>query len=386
MKKFILQAATSENHFMEILNLLEIDAPKQIIVSTAYMSKAGLVTITDGLKDVAHITKIFVGIRNGVTTAQAIEKALTLGCTVYAVDTGSSKKIFHPKMYFSLGEKLAQIIIGSANLTLGGMRSNIEASICETLDLTNANDATLVDEINKCYKEMITQFPEHVIKITCHSEIKNLLIAGRLMDEGKPLHPLSYSHKDNRELDEIPEMKLQTASLPANLDAGLKALPIAAKKSNGKKQEESCKFGPVLVWESSPLTRRDLNIPDQSGTHPTGSMLWKKGKSDINQQTYFRNEVFDKLSWSSDPKDVKKEQAKAKFIIVIRGIEYGCYKLMVTNDTRTDTKSYKQHQPMSALRWGDSRPLISRNDLLGRTLWLYRLPSKKCDRFLIEID
>jgi len=52
----------------------------------------------------------------------------------------------------------------------------------------------------------------------------------------------------------------------------------------------------LLIWESGKLTERDLNIPKGSNTNPTGSMLFKKGKTeDIDQRHYFRDTVFSAL-------------------------------------------------------------------------------------------
>lgn len=381
MKKFILQAVTAKNHFEEVRNLLAIKTPKKIIISTAYMREAGLATIADKLTEVAKVTELFVGIRNGVTTAQSLNKAINLGCTVYVVDTGLSKEIFHPKMYFGLSENFAKIIIGSANLTLGGLYSNIEASIMESLDLENEEDKKLVDEIANCYNKMKSDHPQNVLHITCEKEITELLNTGRIINEVNDIHPLGALKSGT--FDNTPKMKLQTTSLPTQMSKN--TLPASASNSNTEIYDAPGLTGFKLVWESSRLTRRDLNIPDGLKTNPTGSMLWKKGLWEINQQEYFRGEVFNGLEWKSDPKIDGKEKAEADFQIVIRGIYCGTFGLTVTNDTRTDTTSYKQHQPMSALRWGDVSTLIANENLLDRTLRLYRHHCNK-NLFLIDID
>ena len=378
MKKFILQAVTAKSHFDEVCNLLEIEAAKKIIISTAYMRETGLRIIANRLQRVAEITELFVGIRNGVTSAQALKIAINLGCSVYVVDTGMSKKIFHPKMYFGLSENFAKIIIGSANLTLGGLHSNIEASIIESLDIKNEVDKKLVDEITECYNKMKSDHSENVLHITCKEKIDELLATGQIIDENIDVPPLGVA---NSHADNIPKMKLQTASLPINI----KNPSVSALSSDNESYKFLGPSGFYLVWESLSLTRRDLNIPTGPSTNPTGSMLWKKGAWDINQQEYFRDKVFHKLNWKSDPKKEGKEEAEADFDIKIRGILYPRVKLTVTNDTRKNTTSYKQHQPMSALRWGEISSLIADEDLLDRTLRLYRSHYNET-LFLIDID
>jgi hypothetical protein len=48
-----------------------------------------------------------------------------------------------------------------------------------------------------------------------------------------------------------------------------------------------------LVWESKPLTRRDLTIPEAKNTHATGSINLDKGllPEEVDHRHYFRSEV-----------------------------------------------------------------------------------------------
>jgi hypothetical protein len=56
-------------------------------ISTAFMTASGFSLLAGVLEPIADKTRIFVGIRNGVTTVQAIQKALEIGCETYMVDT-----------------------------------------------------------------------------------------------------------------------------------------------------------------------------------------------------------------------------------------------------------------------------------------------------------
>ena len=385
MKKFILQAVTAGNHFEEVCKLLAIKAPEKILISTAYMRETGLFAIEDRLEAVAEKTELFVGIRNGVTTAQALKKAISLGCAVYVVDTGISKKIFHPKMYFSQSEKLAKVIIGSANLTLGGLSSNIEASILESFDLENEEDKTFVAEIAECYSKLKSNYPKNVFRVTCEKKINELLITGRVTDENTYAHPVGISDTSDGSLHLTPKMELHTNFLSNKVIKKSNVFQKHDKNSDSNNYITKSVSGFELVWVSKPLTRRDLNIPDGNKTNPTGSMNWAQGAWNINKRQYFRNDVFSDLEWKPNLKNGEKEEAEGEFLIVIQGINHGKYQLTVTNDTRTNTKSYAQGQPMSALRWGKLRNLIAKDHLLKSTLELYRSQYNKT-LFLIDID
>lgn len=129
----------------------------------------------------------------------------------------------------------------------------------------------------------------------------------------------------------------------------------------------------------------DLTIPSGKGTNPTGSMLLKKGDYDIDQQQYFRNNVFAGLKWEQKVgKPSHFEYATAKFHFIIDGIDNGTYELTMKFDSRTNTTSYLQRQPNVHLSWGDAKNIIRNKNLLGQIMHLYRVDGKN-DEFVIEI-
>ncbi|MCH2487360.1 MAG: hypothetical protein MK010_06430, partial [Erythrobacter sp.] len=50
-----------------------------LLLSSAFANSAGISAVAPALSSVASITRVFVGIRNGSTTAQAVAKLLSLG-------------------------------------------------------------------------------------------------------------------------------------------------------------------------------------------------------------------------------------------------------------------------------------------------------------------
>ena len=123
------------------------------------------------LEPIAGRTRIFVGIRNGVTTVQSIQKALEIGCETYMVDTGSRQRIFHPKMYYARSATRAKLLLGSANLTMGGLRTNIEASVMQELD--PATDAAFLADLEGKLDAMIADYPDHVIRAVDAAQLRS---------------------------------------------------------------------------------------------------------------------------------------------------------------------------------------------------------------------
>ena len=66
------------------------------------------------------------------------------------------------------------------------------------------------------------------------------------------------------------------------------------------------------------------------------------------------------------------ERAHANFELVVKNLNYGVFNLLLSHNTNMKSASYLQRNFMTQLHWGDAKKFIAKNDLLGRTLYLYR--------------
>jgi len=120
-------------------------------VSVAFVKNSGVKHIYSLLSDFQQRgqSKISVGIDNGVTTYEGLVNLLD------AIGTDSEMWIFHnensstfhPKVYLFANDENADFIVGSGNLTEGGLFTNYEAFLRVSLDLQNAEDRQQYDEI-----------------------------------------------------------------------------------------------------------------------------------------------------------------------------------------------------------------------------------------------
>ncbi|MCY3779411.1 MAG: hypothetical protein OXG78_03795 [Chloroflexi bacterium] len=390
-KRILLQGITTENHLSAVKHILQIDHPTRAIVSVAFMNARGLYLLRDQVKQIAGITTVLAGIRNGITSAQGLRTMLELGCTTYAVDTGSRRLVFHPKIYMSRNPNQARLLVGSANLTVGGLTSNIEASILLNLELRKPDDIAFVERLENQIDGMIAEFSENVIHISDYAAIKDLLASGRVIDESTDQGPTMSGSSRRRNLDTVPRMNLKThtiATPPAEPYQDVSEATAPPALSTPFELLKPVRERLALVWKSNPLTRRDLCIPTGTNTNPTGSMLFKKGAFEsIDQRHYFRDEVFADLDWQFDTAKRREhfERTEGRFQIIVRDVNFGVFTLRISHNTRTDTKAYIQKNSMTQLHWGTVRELVGKEDLLERTLWLYR--DNVYDGFyVIEID
>ena len=384
--ELILQAATPATHAAAVRKLLTNTGVKTALVSVAFVREAGVESLEAALKGVAGNAKFFVGIRNNITTLQGLKRLLGLRAKLYVVDTGSGETIFHPKLYLACTDTIAEMIVGSANLTFQGLHNNIEVSTRVILDLKDAADRKFVEQTTAAFDDMLAQHPEHVFQLKTVQQVEQLFDEGRIVDEMivPASTPVGGVRKGKR--DSLGRMRLHRVFRPRIKAAIKRATAKAPPKVFGLPIPAVRATEYYLVWESKELKRRDLNIPTNPNTHATGSMLLKKGAMEgIDQRHFFRDDVFDALKWVPDKSTPHIERASAQFELVIKNLNYGKFALKLSHNTKKDTASYAQNNAMTQVHWGDALALVAKEDLLGRTMYLYRKDTDPPE-FQIEID
>jgi HKD family nuclease len=389
---FILQAVTTANHAKALQALLALPNPTEVLVSVAFVREPGLDAVEAAIKPIAAKTRFFIGIRNDITSIQAVKRLLAMKVNLYAVDTGSRNILFHPKLYMAASATKASVIIGSANLTFGGLHNNIEVSTCMDLDLSNAADKKFRDNVINAFAAMLKNHTRHVFLIKDNQHADELFDSGRLTDETLIPAPSITSSVKKGERDDLPRMKLIHVNRQRTKVSVTKPVQATTPKKPTK-VAQAVAVPPVsgvryLVWESKALSERDLNIPTGTNTAATGSMGLKKGALDddkIDHRHYFRDVVFAHLTWMPDPPPKKWERAFANFELVVKNINYGVFNLKLSHNTDQNSISYQQKNFMTQLHWGDAKKYIAKSDLLGRILYLYRKDTNPPE-FTIEID
>lgn len=68
--------------------------------------------------------------------------------------------------------------------------------------------------------------------------------------------------------------------------------------------------------------------------------------------------------------------------LIVAGVSYGVFDLRISHNTRIESRAYAQGNSMTQLHWGAARTLVAREDLLERTIYLY----KSGTRYILEIE
>lgn len=387
--EFILQGFTARTHADAVRELFNVPEIQRVLLSVAYVSESGVKQIADQLRaSAAHVT-VFAGIRNDITSLQALALLHTIiGDRLYTVDTGARSLVFHPKLYLVRGRDRAGLLVGSANLTLAGLNNNVEAGIVLNLDMRNDADRTVVKSIETQLLSLPGEYPANVVQVGAAHVLDNLRAAGLLVDEtARPPPKPRTSAAPASAPDTTPRIVLKVPPIHAGFKKAVSKTAEPATPAIPVSPVDPAAVGVQLeeVWAMDNLTMRDLNIPDGANTNKTGSINLDKGllPDTIDFQDYFRQDVFQHLAWSTRSPTV--DEATATFQLVLRAIDYGDFELTIRHTTDKSSESYRQKNAMTRLSWGPIAAHISKQDLIGRSLTLYR-DTADPKKFVLEID
>lgn len=357
---------------------------------SAFTSQAGIFGLSKHIKTAKkhfNLITIITGVDQKGTSKEALEELLSLNINAF-VFYQPSITIFHPKIYLFEGNERYELIIGSSNMTSQGLFTNVEASIHVSMNKHSSSDRKIVEQLKEYFKGLFNQTDPNLKRLD-RKLIDNLVRAKVVPteEERKAIQDKTKKIQKNETENILSKIfpKRAIAKIPSEF-RGIrkKAAPISSTSTNTT--DSISRIGD-LVWISGKLTERDLNIPKGSNTNPTGSMLFKKGKMEgVDQRHYFREIVFSALKWKRDtkPETAHLERAIANFNILIDGKNEGVFKLTITHNTKTDTRSYEQKNSMTQISWGDAKKVIAKDTLIGKSARLFK--TMKSNEFILKID
>lgn len=361
---------------------------------SAFASEAGVVGLSECIssgKEFFETLNLIVGIDQEGTPKQALKEINELGINSYIFYQRESP-IFHPKIYLFEGVNDTSLILGSSNLTARGLFGNIESSLLVEFKNNDVDGIKLLKEIKSYYNTLFDFSDPNLFRISL--EIIEQFVSEGIVPTRKvwnKKHKKNTSDKSPQEENNLVIPKRQTVKIPISFRGRYKTNKTVSKLITELEIKNDFDFESVennkVVWESGPLTERDLNIPKGANTNPTGSMLFKKGTlKNINTRHYFRDNVFPLLNWTFDTRQDRThiERTIANIRIVINGFDYGIYQLNISHNTNSDHLE-EVKQPSTQLHWGDAKILIAQDELIGKTARLFK-DITKSDLFTLIIE
>lgn len=131
----------------------EFGAFDQFEAAVAFVKRSGVQHIASDLQDFAErqgTVRFVVGVdQNGTSFEGLVDLRDAVGeqGEIWIVHSSDAYVTFHPKLYLFKGEDKALLLIGSGNLTQGGLYANDEATTVQELDLQSSDDLQLLRQV-----------------------------------------------------------------------------------------------------------------------------------------------------------------------------------------------------------------------------------------------
>lgn len=133
---------------LEAIKVSGPDSYNRLTFCTAFLKAAGLSRLKTDLERASERgvrMRAIVGVDHQVTSREGIELAYSVFDDLYIAHSTRGDVTYHPKIYDFRGEKSALTLVGSSNLTSGGLFSNSEAGVVVNYDLPA--DKNAYDEV-----------------------------------------------------------------------------------------------------------------------------------------------------------------------------------------------------------------------------------------------
>jgi HKD family nuclease len=124
-------------------------------IAVAFLKKSGLDLVEDALlqaKSRGSRLEVIVGLDFQITEARALLRLHEIAIPFYCYVSRPTDDMpsFHPKLYILSGSERAHVILGSSNLTAGGLKDNIEFNAELTLNIGDE----LLSDIYASYNQL----------------------------------------------------------------------------------------------------------------------------------------------------------------------------------------------------------------------------------------
>jgi hypothetical protein len=296
---------------------------------------------------------------------------------------------FHPKVYLFKKPGRAMAVVGSGNLTGGGLWTNYEAAVVLDLDLSDPGDAAMLREIETALDGWCDEGQGLARRLTSEYLAK-LIAAGQAPTEVRASRDEPDDDGDTEE-EEGPDPsgglfgRVRVPGPPGSQrPRRTPGVPPAPIETPAPIQAATAR-GQIL-WQKRDLPRTDAQ-QTPPGTNPVGGVRLTQARfidasgERINQKTYFRRTLFGHLGWRTIRERPLREETHVPFEVRLLGQSYGVHELAISDKPSGEAG---QSNYTSILHWGDLAPVVRSLELTGKTLTIYG-PASEGSPYVLEV-
>lgn len=167
-----------------LIELLDCPDYHTLNIVVAFAKNSGVLRIKDSLESFRKRggkVNAYVGVDLGGTSYEALT-ALLLHTDALNIVHSEKGQTFHAKIYQFLGEGSGLIVVGSHNLTGGGLWTNFESSVHIPVNGVGENEERTLSELSN-YIGALTSLTDSIMSITKQDDIDKLLQNGYVFKE-----------------------------------------------------------------------------------------------------------------------------------------------------------------------------------------------------------
>ncbi|HEV7563735.1 MAG TPA: phospholipase D family protein [Solirubrobacterales bacterium] len=321
--------------------------------------------------------RVILGIDEGIATVPGLSLAIELADEAFVFHDRSSRT-FHPKVYFAEGDARAVLLVGSSNVTAGGLFSNYEASL-------EAEFALPDDEAEPALRDarafIATLLEDDELCLPLDSALlKRLVDSSRyaISDRerrSRGSRPSGIGSEDVDERGETGEAGEEIFGKSRHRKAPVRKLPKTAgaelKRIEPKTAPAPASVIPVASW-TKVLPASDAQHPPSAGSNPLGNARLTQAGHRIPWLTWFREDLFGPAKWvvGKDRHGNDIETAMVPFAVTIAGKSHGTVALQVDHASHRESE---QHNHATVLHWDSLGPVLRATDYTDHVLTLQRM-------------
>lgn len=365
---FVAQPFADGRDLRDFLDEVAPDAAiDQLDVVVAWAKRSGLRRVRtqlEAVRDRPGTTRLIVGIDEGGATRQGLELAREIFTSVHVLHD-NSWRTFHPKIFLGAGPDRARLLVGSNNLTAGGVFYNYEASLECVLSLPA--DQRLVDEVRAYIDRLYADadvckplddalFHELVNnpRYRVQDEDASKTAAGGAANGDEPPEDVDREPDGPESAPELAFGKSAEPKRIGPLFARVGPREAAASKAAGPATAAAPVAGDGMVvrkrWFKK-MSHSDAQQPKTAKSNIKGIVTLgsDRGRHPINPASYFRDVFFGDLTWTEAPVPRgEKHSATFDAEIVVNGASVGTYTLTVDHQT---SRTSGQNNVPTWLHW-----------------------------------
>lgn len=394
--RFAGQPFANRPNLMDFIEHTRDHGFDELRIAVAWAKRSGLGRAWDALEEFRSNggrVLLILGVSEGGATKEGLELALRIADQAYVFH--DPQRTFHPKVYFSSSATDGRsLLIGSSNLTAGGLGWNYEASMW--VDLEPGEGEELTDELSAWFDGLIAEASSCIpltADLISDLEQSATIFIGSENRARRPQGKQSDTPEDNDSpiattisglFDSVPTGLRQLPGLSATITAAAAPGSSATTPTESPASAASplSAVQPPAIADPAPLPTDDVkrrwikrldNTAAQqvrsAGSNPTGNLRLSREIPAIDQTIYFRGDFFGDLPWAPTPGKESEQEVFVMFNTWIDGTDFGVQELRVSHDP---VRISGQGNVPTVLHWGVLAPELRATSYVGLYISLER--------------